>query len=79
MRVVIPSDSQDEGIKIYPFFGQAKYFFVYEMKKGKFKLLQIRKNPASDTLRGLSHAKKSPGVQQMIDYYLVPIHGNNYP
>ena len=70
MRVAIPSDNQDEGGEIFPFLGQAKYFFIYEMEKGKATLLEVRENPASDTLRGLSHAKKSPGVQQMIDDYL---------
>jgi len=70
MRVAIPSDNQDEGVEIFPFFGQAKYFFIYEMERGEIRLLEVRKNPASDTLRGLSHAKKAPGVQQMIDDYL---------
>ena len=40
------------------------------MEKGKASLLEVRENPASDTLRGLSHGKKSSGVQQMIDAYL---------
>jgi predicted Fe-Mo cluster-binding NifX family protein len=70
MRMAIPSDNQDEGAEIYPFFGQAKYFFIYEMEKGKARLLEVRKNLASDTLRGLSHAKKWMGVQRMIDDYL---------
>jgi len=70
MRVAIPSDNQDERVEIFPFFGQAKYFFIYEIEKGKVRLLEVRENPDSDTLRGLSHSKKSPGVQQMIDDYL---------
>jgi predicted Fe-Mo cluster-binding NifX family protein len=70
MRVAIPSDNQDEEGEIFPFFGQAKYFFIYEMERGKVRLLEVRENPASNTLRGLSHAKKPPGVQQMIDDYL---------
>ncbi len=70
MRVTIPSDNQDEGAEIYPFFGQAKYFFIYEMEKGESRLLEVRENPASNTLSGPCHAKKAPGVQQMIDDYL---------
>jgi len=70
MRVAIPSDYQDEECEIFPFFGQAKYFFIYEMEKGKASLLEVRENPASATLRGLSHGKRSSGVQQMIDDYL---------
>lgn len=70
MKVAIPSDNHDERAKIYPFFGQAKYYFIYEMDKGKFKLLEVRENSASDRLRKLSHAQKHPSVQQMIDDYL---------
>jgi len=70
MKVAIPSDNQDEGCEIFPFFGQAKYFFIYEIEKGKASLLEVRENPASDTIRGLTHGKKSSGVQQMIDDYL---------
>ena len=70
MRMAIPSDNQNEGVEIHPFFGQAKCFFIYEMENEEFRLLEVRENPASDTLRGPCHAKKAPGVQQMIDNYL---------
>ena len=70
MRVVIPSDHKDEGSEIYPFFGQAKYFHVYEIKKGESSLLEIRENPASDSIRELSHGKRPLNVQQVIDEYL---------
>ena len=70
MRVVIPSDHKDEGAEIYPFFGQAKYFYLYEMEKGESSLLEIRENSASDSIRELSHGKRSLSVQQIIDKYL---------
>lgn len=70
MRVVIPSDKQDERVEIYPFFGQAKYFFIFEIEKGEYRLLEIRANPSSDALRRLNHANKVPGIQQMIDNHL---------
>ena len=70
MKVAIPSDHQDEAGEIYPFFGQAKYFFIYEMLKGESRLQETRENPASDVIRGLSHAKKPPAILQMINDYL---------
>jgi len=70
MRVAIPSDNQDEEVEIYPFFGQAKYYFIYEIEKRESRLLEVRENPSSGILRGLSHAKKPIGIQQMIDDYL---------
>lgn len=70
MRMAIPSDIQHESAEIHPFFGQASYFFIYELQKGKCRLLEVRENPASDTLCGPCHAKKAQGVQQMIDDYL---------
>jgi predicted Fe-Mo cluster-binding NifX family protein len=70
MRVAIPSDKQDEKVEIYPFFGQANCYFLYEMEKGEFRLLEVRENPASGAIRGLSHAEKWIGVQQIIDAYL---------
>jgi predicted Fe-Mo cluster-binding NifX family protein len=70
MRVAIPSDNQGEGAEIYPFFGQAKFYFIFEVDKRKVRLIEVRKNIAFETLRGLSHEKKWIGVQQLIDDYL---------
>lgn len=70
MRMVIPSDDRDEGSEIYPFFGQAVFFFIYEVEKNERRLLEARKNPMSAALRDLSHGKRPAQVQQMIDDHL---------
>ena len=70
MRVVIPSDHRNEGAEIYPFFGQARYFHLYEVEKGEFRLLEIRENSASGSIRELGHGERPLRVQQIIDKYL---------
>ena len=70
MRVVIPSDHKNEGAEIYPFFGQAKFFYIYEVEKDEFRLLETRENSASDSIRELGHGKRPLHVQQLIDEQL---------
>jgi len=67
MRIAIPADGSLESGEIYQFFGQALNYFIYEVTDGNLTLLEIRKNPESENLRGLDHGEKPPIIQKMID------------
>ncbi len=67
MRMAIPSDDNNENGAIYPFFGQPKNYFIYDVEEGELTLREIRKNPISEILKKLGHGEKPPIIQKMID------------